>query len=102
MNGLELDWMLTIDETGMPKAPTLKQLFDRDVSQLDKNNLSLSPALVCSLPTILIDREVMALIQDAPFSISFCYLVSFIFVRLIRLMRTLPIWRTYHFFLFSG
>lgn len=25
MNGLELDWMLTIDETGMPKAPTLKQ-----------------------------------------------------------------------------
>lgn len=34
MNGLELDWMLTIDETGMPKAPTLKQLLDRDVSLL--------------------------------------------------------------------
>jgi hypothetical protein len=26
--------MLTIDETGMPKAPTLKQLLDRDVSLL--------------------------------------------------------------------
>lgn len=34
MNGLGLDWMLTIDETGMPKAPTLKQLLDRDVSLL--------------------------------------------------------------------
>ena len=34
MNGLELDWMLTIDETGMPKAPTFKQLLDRDVSLL--------------------------------------------------------------------
>ena len=34
MNDLELDWMLTIDETGMPKAPTLKQLLDRDVSLL--------------------------------------------------------------------
>lgn len=34
MNGLELDWMLTIDETGMPKTPTLKQLLDRDVSLL--------------------------------------------------------------------
>lgn len=33
-DGLELDWMLTIDETGMPKAPTLKQLLDRDVSSL--------------------------------------------------------------------
>ena len=30
MNGLELDWMLTIDETGMPKAPTLKQLLDKE------------------------------------------------------------------------
>ena len=32
MNGLDLDWMLTIDETGMPKAPTIKQLLDRDVA----------------------------------------------------------------------
>ena len=34
MKGLDLDWMLTIDETGMPKAPTIKQLLDRDVALL--------------------------------------------------------------------
>ena len=34
MKGLDLDWMLTIDETGMPKAPTMKQLLDRDVALL--------------------------------------------------------------------
>ena len=34
MKGLALDWMLTIDETGMPKAPTIKQLLDRDVALL--------------------------------------------------------------------
>lgn len=34
MKGLELDWMLTIDETGMPQAPTLKQLLDKDVALL--------------------------------------------------------------------
>ena len=32
MKGLDLDWMLTIDETGMPKAPTIKQLLERDVA----------------------------------------------------------------------
>lgn len=34
MKGLDLDWMLMIDETGMPKAPTMKQLLDRDVALL--------------------------------------------------------------------
>ena len=34
MKGLDLDWMLTIDETGMPKAPNIKQLLDRDVAIL--------------------------------------------------------------------
>ena len=34
MKGLDLDWMLTIDETGMPKAPTMKQLLDRDFALL--------------------------------------------------------------------
>jgi hypothetical protein len=34
MKGLDLDWMLTIDETGMPQAPTMKQLLDRDVALL--------------------------------------------------------------------
>ena len=34
MKGLDLDWMLTIDETGMPKAPNIKQLLDRDVALL--------------------------------------------------------------------
>ena len=34
MKGLELDWMLTIDETGMPQAPTLKQLLDKDIALL--------------------------------------------------------------------
>lgn len=34
MKGLELDWMLTIDETGMPQAPNLKQLLDKDVALL--------------------------------------------------------------------
>ena len=34
MKGLDLDWMLTVDETGMPQAPTIKQLLDRDVALL--------------------------------------------------------------------
>ena len=34
MKGLDLDWMLTIDETGMPQAPNMKQLLDRDVALL--------------------------------------------------------------------
>ena len=34
MKGLDLDWMLKIDETGMPKAPNIKQLLDRDVALL--------------------------------------------------------------------
>ena len=34
MKGLDLDWMLTIDETGMPQAPNVKQLLDRDVALL--------------------------------------------------------------------
>ena len=34
MKGLDLDWMLTIDETGMPQAPTIKQLLDKDVALL--------------------------------------------------------------------
>lgn len=34
MKSLELDWMLTIDETGMPQAPNLKQLLDKDVALL--------------------------------------------------------------------
>ena len=34
MKGLDLDWMLTIDETGMPQAPNIKQLLDRDIALL--------------------------------------------------------------------
>lgn len=34
MKDLNIDWMLTVDETGMPKAPSLKQLLDKDVSLL--------------------------------------------------------------------
>lgn len=34
MKGLDLDWMLAIDETGMPQAPNVKQLLDRDVALL--------------------------------------------------------------------
>ena len=34
MKGLDLDWMLTVDETGMPQAPNIKQLLDRDVALL--------------------------------------------------------------------
>lgn len=34
MKGLDLDWMLTIDETGMPQAPNIKQLLDKDVALL--------------------------------------------------------------------
>lgn len=34
MKGLDLDWMLTVDETGMPQAPTIKQLLDKDVALL--------------------------------------------------------------------
>jgi hypothetical protein len=33
-NGVVLEKMLTIDETGMPKAPTLRQLQDKDVALL--------------------------------------------------------------------
>lgn len=32
--GLNIDKLLTIDETGMPKAPTLRQLQDKDVALL--------------------------------------------------------------------
>ena len=31
VNGLVIDKLLTIDDTGMPKAPTLRQLQDKDV-----------------------------------------------------------------------
>lgn len=34
MKGLDLEWMLTIDETGMPQAPNVKQLLDKDVALL--------------------------------------------------------------------
>lgn len=34
MKGLEVDWLLTIDDTGMPKAPDVKQLLDKDVALL--------------------------------------------------------------------
>lgn len=34
MKSLDLDWMLTIDDTGMPQAPNVKQLLDRDVALL--------------------------------------------------------------------
>lgn len=33
-NRLDIDWMLTIDRTGMPTAPDLRQLLDRDVREL--------------------------------------------------------------------
>ena len=31
MNNITLEKLLTIDETGMPKAPTIRQLQDKDV-----------------------------------------------------------------------
>ena len=31
VNGLIIDKLLTVDDTGMPKAPTLRQLQDKDV-----------------------------------------------------------------------
>lgn len=34
MKGLEVDWLLTIDDTGMPQAPNIKQLLDKDVALL--------------------------------------------------------------------
>lgn len=34
MKGLEVDWLLTIDDTGMPQAPDIKQLLDKDVALL--------------------------------------------------------------------
>lgn len=34
MSKLNIDNLLTIDETGMPKAPNIKQLLDKDVRQL--------------------------------------------------------------------
>ena len=34
MKGLDLDWMLTIDDTGMPQYPNVKQLLDKDVALL--------------------------------------------------------------------
>lgn len=33
-NRLDVDWMLTIDRTGMPTAPDVRQLLDRDVREL--------------------------------------------------------------------
>lgn len=33
-NRLDIDWMLTIDRTGMPTAPDLRQLLDKDVREL--------------------------------------------------------------------
>ena len=34
MNNVVIEKMLTIDETGMPKAPTIRQLQDKDVALL--------------------------------------------------------------------
>lgn len=34
MNTINVDKLLTIDETGMPKAPTLRQILDKDVALL--------------------------------------------------------------------
>ena len=34
MNKLNIDKLITIDETGMPKAPTLRQLLDKDIALL--------------------------------------------------------------------
>ena len=34
MTSLNIDKLLTIDETGMPKAPTIRQLQDKDVMLL--------------------------------------------------------------------
>ena len=34
MKGLDLDWMLTVDDTGMPQYPNVKQLLDKDVALL--------------------------------------------------------------------
>lgn len=34
MKHLDINWLLTVDDTGMPKAPTLTQLLDKDVALL--------------------------------------------------------------------
>lgn len=34
MNTINVDKLITIDETGMPKAPTLRQILDKDVALL--------------------------------------------------------------------
>lgn len=40
VNGLVIDKLLTIDDTGMPKAPTLRQLQDKDVLLLWQRDTS--------------------------------------------------------------
>lgn len=40
MNNIILEKMLTIDETGMPKAPTIRQLQDKDVALLWQRDTS--------------------------------------------------------------
>lgn len=40
MNNVVLEKMLTIDETGMPKAPTIRQLQDKDVALLWQRDTS--------------------------------------------------------------
>ena len=40
INGLVIDKLLTIDDTGMPKAPTLRQLQDKDVLLLWQRDTS--------------------------------------------------------------
>ena len=40
VNGLVIDKLLTIDDTGMPKAPTLRQLQDKDVLLLWQRDAS--------------------------------------------------------------
>lgn len=40
MNNVILEKMLTIDETGMPKAPTIRQLQDKDVALLWQRDTS--------------------------------------------------------------
>lgn len=39
-NGVVIEKMLTIDETGMPKAPTLRQIQDKDVALLWQRDTS--------------------------------------------------------------
>lgn len=40
VNGLIIDKLLTVDDTGMPKAPTLRQLQDKDVLLLWQRDTS--------------------------------------------------------------